>query len=58
MKDFEKINKGYNSVFKKDELSIGIVSPIEHYVHGPVPTMKDHLKRVQLVEQLGFKAIW
>jgi len=58
MKDFEQINKGYNSVFKKDELSIGIVVPIEHYVQGPVPTMKDHLKRVKLVEELGFKAVW
>lgn len=58
MKDFEKINKAYNSVFKPNELSIGIVVPIENYAQSPVPTMKHHLKRVKLVEQLGFKAVW
>ncbi len=58
MKEFEVINKGYNSVFKPGQLSIGIVVPIEEYIRSSVPTMKDHLKRVQLVEQLGFKALW
>jgi len=55
---FEQINRGYNSVFQSDRLSIGIVVPIEHYVQSPVPTMKDHLKKVKLVEELGFKALW
>jgi len=58
MKAFESINKGYNSVFQQNELSIGIVVPIENYTKSPVPTMKRHLERVQLVEQLGFKAVW
>ena len=58
MNNFESINKGYNSVFKPQQLSIGIVIPIENYSKGPVPTMKEHLKRVQFVEQLGFKALW
>ncbi len=58
MKEFESINRGYNTVFKPNQLSIGIVVPIENYVQSPVPTMKDHLKKVQLVEQLGFKALW
>ena len=55
---FESINKGYDSVFKPNELSIGVVIPIENYAQSPVPTMRDHLKRVQLIEQLGFKALW
>ncbi len=58
MKEFEQINKGYNSVFEANELSIGIVVPIENYTQGPVPKMTNHLKRVQLVEKLGFKALW
>jgi len=57
-KPFEPINKAYNSVFQTNELSIGLVIPIENYGQSTVPTMKDHLKRVQLVEQLGFKALW
>ena len=58
MKNFEPINKAYNSVFKPNQLSIGIVVPIENYAHSTVPTMIDHVKRVQLIEQLGFKALW
>ncbi len=58
MKEFEPINKVYNTVFKPNELSIGIVVPIENYPKSPVPTMKHHLERVKLVEELGFKALW
>jgi len=58
MKSFEAINRGYNSVFKPDQLSIGLVIPIENYTSSAVPTMNDHLKRVQQIEQLGFKALW
>ncbi|MEM6611337.1 MAG: LLM class oxidoreductase [Cyanobacteria bacterium P01_C01_bin.72] len=58
MENFELINKGYNSVFKPNQLSVGIVVPIENYSSNPVPTMKHHLARVQLIEQLGFKALW
>lgn len=58
MKKFEPINKAYNNVFKPNQLSLGIVVPIENYSQSAVPTMKDHLKRVQLIEKLGFKALW
>lgn len=58
MKDFEPINKGYNTVFNTNRLSIGLVVPIENYALSPVPTMKDHVKLVRYIEQLGFKALW
>lgn len=58
MKPFENINKAYNSVFKPNELSIGIVVPIEKYADSAIPTMQGHLQRVKQVEALGFKAIW
>ena len=58
MKNFENINKAYNSVFKPNELSIGVVVPIEKYADSAIPTMQDHLKRVKQVEALGFKSIW
>ena len=58
MNTFEPINRGYNSVFQSGKLSLGMVIPIENYWQGPVPSMKDHLKRVQLAEQAGFKALW
>ncbi|QIE59112.1 LLM class oxidoreductase [Rasiella rasia] len=58
MMRFENINMAYNSVFKENELSVGVVVPIERYARGPEPTMQDHLQRVKQVESLGFKSIW
>ena len=55
---FESINAGYNKTFQMNRLSVGLVVPIEHYSNGPVPTMQHHIKRVQLAEKLGFKAVW
>ncbi len=55
---FSAINPGYNSVFKPERLSVGLVIPIESYPGSPVPTMKQHLERVQLAEELGFSAVW
>ncbi|WP_282135896.1 LLM class oxidoreductase [Seonamhaeicola maritimus] len=58
MTQFESINKAYNGIFKPNRLSIGLVVPIENYSLGPIPTMENHLNRVQQIEQLGFKALW
>ena len=55
---FDSINRGYNTVFKPSRLSLGLVSPLEHYPGSPVPEMTRHLERIQLAEQLGFSAIW
>lgn len=51
---FKPINRGYNSVFRSNRLSLGLVVPIETYGMGAVPTMKDHIERVKL----GFSAVW
>lgn len=58
MKAFEKINKGYNSVFRPGKLSLGLVVPIEQYAQSPVPRMIDHVKRAKQAEELGFKSLW
>lgn len=55
---FASINRGYDSVFKPNRLSVGLVVPIETYAHGPVPNMDRHLERVRLAEDLGFSAVW
>lgn len=56
--EFLPINKGYSSVFRSNRLSIGLVVPIENYSQGSVPTMANHVERVQLAEELGFSAVW
>lgn len=55
---FRPINKAYNALFEPNQLSLGVVVPIEHYGQGPVPSMQEHLRRAQLVDELGFKALW
>ena len=55
---FQPINRGYDSVFCPNRLSLGLVVPIESYSRGPVPTMERHIERVQLAEALGFSAVW
>ena len=55
---FQPINRGYNSTFCQNSLSLGVVVPLESYTAGPVPTMNRHVERVQLAEKLGFSAIW
>jgi len=58
MRKFETINKAFNTTFVPDKLSIGIGMPIENNKMEPIATMKDHLNKAKLAEQLGFKAIW
>lgn len=55
---FPQINRGYNKVFQPNRLSIGLVVPIENYNQSAVPTMANHIERVQLAEALGFSAVW
>ncbi|MEL7068788.1 MAG: LLM class oxidoreductase [Cyanobacteria bacterium J06581_3] len=56
--EFQPINRGYNAVFRSNRLSLGLTVPIENYARGAVPTMADHVERVQLAEELGFSAVW
>lgn len=55
---FQPINRGYNTVFKPNRLSLGLVVPLETYDKGPVPSMTRHIERVQQAEELGFSALW
>lgn len=57
-KSFPKLNRAYNTVFQPDQLSLGLVVPIENYSTSTVPSMNSHIERAQLAEELGFKAVW
>ena len=55
---FQSINRAYNTVFRPNRLSLGLVVPLEAYTTAPVPTMTRHVERAQLAEALGFSAVW
>jgi len=56
--DFPSINRAYDTVFRVNRLSVGLVVPMERYAGGPVPTMAGQLARIQQAEALGFSAVW
>ncbi|MEM7659031.1 MAG: LLM class oxidoreductase [Bacteroidota bacterium] len=58
MTQFPSINPGYARVFQAGKLSVGVVVPIENYARSSVPTMTEHVARVQQLEELGFAALW
>jgi luciferase-type oxidoreductase len=45
-------------VFPPNRLTLGLISPIEAYPDGPLPTLKGHIARVRQAEEAGFAAIW
>jgi luciferase-type oxidoreductase len=47
-----------DSVFRPGNLSIGLIAPLEEYPNSPFPTLKDHARLAQLVDQAGFASIW
>lgn len=55
---FKQINAGFGRVFQAGRLTLGLTVPIEAYPDTTAPTMYRHVERVQLCEQLGFKAVW
>ena len=55
---FRPLNRAYNTVFRPNRLSIGLVVPLESYPSTPDPTMTRHLERVRLADDLGFAALW
>lgn len=55
---FHSINRAYNSVFRPNRLSLGLMVPVENYSTSPVPAMTRHLERIQLADKLGFAAVW
>lgn len=55
---FPPLNPAYNTVFQFNQLSIGLVLPIEAYAVGAEPTMDRHFDIAKLAEELGFAALW
>lgn len=55
---FARINRAYATAFQPDQLSLGLVLPLEAYPNSLVPSMDRHIERAQLADELGFAALW
>ncbi|MEM7242285.1 MAG: LLM class oxidoreductase [Pseudomonadota bacterium] len=49
---------GFNATFKPDQLSVGLVVPIESYATSTTPTMENHIQIAQKADALSFAALW
>jgi luciferase-type oxidoreductase len=56
-RSFELINQAYNTVYKPNEITLGIFHPIESYA-GSIPLMENQIELSQLAESVGFSALW
>lgn len=51
------MNNAYKKMFVKNQLTIGIFSPIESY-NGSIPSMNNQDKLIDKIEAYGFATIW
>nr|WP_134196757.1 TIGR03571 family LLM class oxidoreductase [Paraburkholderia rhizosphaerae] len=49
---------GYARLFRRGELTVGLILPLETHPRTPHPTMAGHLRMAQLAEQAGVAALW
>ncbi|KVN53112.1 TIGR03571 family LLM class oxidoreductase [Burkholderia anthina] len=49
---------GYSRLFGVDQLSVGLILPLESHPDSPWPTMTDHVEMAQKAEALGFASLW
>jgi luciferase-type oxidoreductase len=49
---------GYTRLFRRGELTVGLILPLETHARTPHPTMAGHLRMAQLAEQAGVAALW
>jgi luciferase-type oxidoreductase len=49
---------GYRRLFAPQELTIGLIMPLETHPDSPAPTMADHASMAMRADKLGFAALW
>jgi luciferase-type oxidoreductase len=49
---------GYARLFKRGELTVGLILPLETHPRTPHPTMAGHLRMAQLAEEACVAALW
>ena len=49
---------GFQRLFQPQELTVGLILPLETHPGRPAPTMQGHVQMAQRAEQLGFGALW
>lgn len=58
MSKFAAINRAYQETFRPDQLTLGLVVPLEAHRNDAVPNLERHIERAQLADDLGFRALW
>jgi luciferase-type oxidoreductase len=48
----------YRRVFRRNELTVGLILPLETHPETPAPTMENHIEMAQRAEAMGIAALW
>jgi luciferase-type oxidoreductase len=51
-------HRGFARTFAPGKLTFGFIAPLEAYPNTPGPTLADHEKMAQYVDEAGFSSIW
>ncbi|WP_077419622.1 TIGR03571 family LLM class oxidoreductase [Rodentibacter trehalosifermentans] len=51
-------HNGFSRVFKRGELTVGLIAPFKGYPNSPSPTLEDLGETAVLADKLGFAALW
>lgn len=49
---------GFQRLFRPDQLTVGLILPLETHPGRPAPTMRDHIEMAQKADALDFGALW
>lgn len=58
MYDTTETPPSFARVFAGNQLSVGLITPLEAYPDSPFPMLKNHLRVAQRAEEAGFASIW
>ncbi len=51
-------HRGYDRVFRREALTVGLILPLETHAASPHPSMANHLQMARRAEQAGVAALW
>ena len=57
-RSYNEAPASFTRVFSPNQLTVGLITPLEAYPDSPFPTLKDHQEMAQLAEKAGFASIW
>ncbi|RKF21781.1 TIGR03571 family LLM class oxidoreductase [Altericroceibacterium spongiae] len=56
--DAPGLHSGYGRLFAPDEMTLGLIMPLETYPSAGIPTMEAHLDAARHADEIGISGLW